>query len=144
MTRLIRATLLVLQAFVAFTAIYGAAFVLPTMDTSYLNDGPFAEYTILALALGLLVGGAAIAACVAPVARPEVAGLAAMLAGLTIVGFELVEIAVVGFTLADPTAPGAVAWLQVVYLVVGCVEMALGYALQRTPGAAGRVGVVGL
>jgi hypothetical protein len=53
-----------------------------------------------------------------------------MTAGIVMIGFELVEILVVGFTPAlYPTQP--VAWLQVFYLLVGTALAILGADLWR-------------
>jgi hypothetical protein len=43
--------------------------------------------------------------------------------------FELVEIGVVGWTLSDPTLDGFQKSLQLVYLIVGSVQAALGIGL---------------
>lgn len=129
----LRVTLVVLSALVALTAIQGAIFVLPTMPTSVLHQGTFAifpDYTIPALALGILCGGSALAALIAVVTRPPLGGLLAIVAGGVMVGFEVVEIAVVGFTPAQtPTLPQA--WLQVFYLVIGALMAILGWRLWR-------------
>ncbi len=62
--------------------------------------------------------------------RPWLGGLLSVVAGVFIIGFELVEIAVVGFTPAQtPTAPQA--WLQVFYLVVGALMVGLGWRMSR-------------
>lgn len=129
----LRVTLVALAALVGLTAIQGAIFVLPTMPTSVLHQGIFAifpDYTIPALALGILCGGGALAALIAVVTRPPLGGLLAVVAGVFMVGFELVEIAVVGFTPAQtPTLPQA--WLQVFYVVIGALMAALGWRLWR-------------
>lgn len=129
----LRVALVTLAALVALTAIQGAIFVLPTMPTSVLHQGMlaiFPDYTVPALALGILCGGSALAALVAVVLRPALGGLLAIVAGVFMVGFELVEIAVVGFTPAQtPALPQA--WLQVFYLVVGTLMAGLGWRLWR-------------
>jgi hypothetical protein len=119
--------------FQAVTAIYGAIFVVPTIPHAWLHQGivaPFADPTIPALALGILCGGSASAALVAVVASPRLGTLASAVTGVFMIGFELVEIAVVGFTpVLDPSSP--VAWLQVVYLVVGAAIAILGARLWK-------------
>jgi hypothetical protein len=47
------------------------------------------------------------------------------------VAYQLVEIAVVGLAIVEHGADQPVAWLQVVYLVIGATQMSLGYALWR-------------
>ena len=116
----LRGVLATLTGLVALTTIQGAIFVVPVMPRSWLHQGliaPFGDYTIPALALGILCGGGAVFALVAVLARPRLGALASVVAGTVMVGFELVEIAVVGFTpVLFPSEP--VAWLQVFYLVL--------------------------
>jgi membrane protein implicated in regulation of membrane protease activity len=53
-----------------------------------------------------------------------------MVAGIFMVGFELVEIMVVGFTpVQTPSQPQA--WLQVFYLAIGTLIAVLGWRLWR-------------
>lgn len=126
----LRMTLAALAAFLAVTAIGGALFAIPTLPKEYLLRGPFTDYTIPALALGLLVGGSALLAAVLVLLRPAAGALIAILSGVMIVLFELVEIAVVGLTAVDqPAQP--VAWLQEFYLALGGVIIALGVILWR-------------
>ena len=63
--------------------------------------------------------------------RPAFAGLAAVVTGVAMVAFEVVEISVVGFSLLDYGIDEPVAWLQVVYLVVGTLTAVGGLALWR-------------
>lgn len=132
--RRLRLTLIALATLVALTAIPGALFVLPTMPTEWLHQGliaPFADYTIPALALGVLCGGIAVCAIVAVLLRPQLGGLTSLIAGIVMIGFELVEIAVVGFTpWLYPSQPQG--WLQVIYLVVGSLMAALGWRLWKS------------
>lgn len=51
-----RLVLAVLAAFVAISAIPSAVLVVPTLPTDWLARGPFSDYTIPAIALGVLVG----------------------------------------------------------------------------------------
>jgi len=121
-----RIALFVLQTFVALTAIDGALFVVPTLPAEWLESGPFADYTVPAMALGLFVGGTAIAALLALLVRPALAGLASIAAGIVLIVFELVAIAAVDSGWDEP-----VAWLGVLYLVIGVLGIVLGYALVR-------------
>jgi hypothetical protein len=127
-----RIGLIVLNAFVAFTAIFGAIWVVPTIPLEWLKWGPFTDYTVPALALGILVGGSATIATALTVVRPRIGALASMLAGVMIIGFELVEILVVGFTLIEYDASQFQAWLQLIYLVLGAIQLWLGYRLWRS------------
>ena len=126
-----RTSLVVLQSFVALTAIAGAIWVVPTLPPDWFGSHVFATPTIPAFALGVLVGGSAAIAAIAAIVRPQVAGPLAILAGLTIIGFELVEILVVGLAVVEYGAQHPQSWLQIVYLVLGAIGVALGYALWR-------------
>jgi hypothetical protein len=129
----LRGAVIGLTAFIALTAIQGAIFVLPAMPRAALQQGVlalFPDYTIPALALGVLCGGAALLALVLVIWRPQVGALAAMLAGAFMVAFELVEIVVVGFTPAQSPDQWP-AWLQVVYLAVGGALVILGARLWK-------------
>ena len=124
-----RVVLLALHGLVALTAIGGAIWVVPTMPLEWMKAGPFDDWRIPAIALGL-VGTIAAAAFVAVLARPWLGGLVSVVAGSAMVVFEIVEIAVVGWTLADPRLSGSFqAWLQPIYLVVGTVQLILGTRL---------------
>ena len=129
----LRVAIAALAAFMALTAIQGTIFVVPSMPRSVLRQGVlalFPDYTIPALALGMLCGGAALVAVVAVFVRPQLGALAAIVAGVFMIVFELVEIVVVGFTPAQ-TPDQFPAWLQVVYLVVGAVLTILGARLWK-------------
>jgi hypothetical protein len=137
-----RIGLIVLNAFVAFTAIYGALFVVQTIPLDWLKHGPFTDYTIPAIALGVLVGGSASLATVLLMVRPAIGATATVVAGLMIIGFELVEIGVVGFTLIEYDASQPQAWLQVLYLALGSLQVVFGYRSWRGAGArAPRIGL---
>ncbi len=129
----LRGTLAVLAAFMALSAIQGAIFVVPTMPRSVLHNGVlalFPDFTIPALALGILCGGSAALALVTVLVRPRLGALASVVAGTFMIVFELVEIVVVGFTPAQ--SPGQwPAWLQVIYLVVGAALVLLGARLWK-------------
>jgi hypothetical protein len=117
----------------AATAIWGAAFVVPTIPVEWLHHGliaPFSDMTIPALALGVLCGGSALAALVAVIARPRLGALLSVLSGGLMVGFELVEILVVGFTpVMYPTQFPA--WLQPFYILIGATIALLGMRLWK-------------
>jgi hypothetical protein len=121
-----RLGLLVLHALVAVSAIGGGIWVVPTMPLEWLKAGPFHDWTIPAIALGF-VGVLSGAAFVAVIVRPWLGALASILAGAALIAFELVEILVVGWTLADPELNGYFqAWLQPIYLAVGSGQLVLG------------------
>ena len=126
-----RIGLVVLNAFVAFTAIYGAILVVPTIPLEWLKYGPFTDYTVPALALGILVGGSASLAAILLLVRARLGAVATIGAGVMIIGFEVVEIGVVGFTLIEYDASQLQAWLQVFYLALGSLQVLFGYRLWR-------------
>lgn len=126
----LRGALLALAAFVAVTALFGAFTVVPGLPPEWLDGSVFPDYTVPAIGLAV-VGAAALVAAFAIVVRPEVAGLVSVLAGTMLAVFEFVEIASVGLSIAEHGTDEPVAWLQVVYLVVGLAQMALGFALWR-------------
>jgi hypothetical protein len=129
----LRGALAALTTFMALTTITGAIFVVPTMPRSVLQQGAlalFPDFTIPALALGVLCGGAALFALVAVIAWPQLGALASVVAGLCMIAFEVVEILVVGFTPMQ-TPDQLPAWLQVVYLALGALLMILGARLWK-------------
>jgi hypothetical protein len=129
----LRGAIAALAAFMALTAIGGAIFVVPMMPRSVLQQGIlalFPDFTIPALALGVLCGGAALVTLVAVFVRPQLGALAALVAGVFMIAFELVEIVVVGFTPVQ-TPDQFPAWLQVVYLAVGAALVILGACLWK-------------
>jgi hypothetical protein len=96
-----RIALLVLHALVAVSAIGGAIWVVPTMPLDWIKAGPFTDWTVPALALGL-VGVLAAVSFVAVLRRPWLGALASVVAGAAMIAFELVEIGVVGWTPRRP------------------------------------------
>ena len=142
----LRAGLVALEAFTAATAIWGGAFVVPTIPMEWLRQGlitPFSDTTIPAIALGVLCGGSALAAAVAVVARPRLGALLSIVSGGLMVGFELVEILVVGFTpVMYPTQFPA--WLQPLYIVIGSAVALLGARLWKAQAGSYRVNLSAL
>ena len=124
-----RATLVVLQAFVAFTTIFGALLVVPTLPLEWIQRGPMSDYTIPAIVLGVVCGGTALAALLLLLVDSENAGAASMVAGAMVIAFELVEILVVGLSIVVHGADNLVSWLQVFYIGIGIVAVVLGYRL---------------
>ena len=125
---------MVLTAFMAITAIAGAVFVVPTLPPEWLVGSIFTDYTIPAVALAC-VGGLSVIAFGAVLFRPEIAGAIAVVAGLAMVAFELVEILAVGFSLVEYGANEPVAWLQVAYVVIGLATTGTGRSLWRATAA---------
>jgi hypothetical protein len=126
----IRIALVALEVFLVLTCLTGAIFVIPAQPISWLKHGPFADYTIPALALGSLCGGSALVAAVAVITQHPSGALASILAGLMMIGFEFVEIAVVGLTALE-TPKDPVGWLQVFFIGIGTAVAVLGAKLYR-------------
>ena len=128
-----RGALAVLCGFIAVTAITGALFVVPALPLEWIEGTVLTDYTVPAIAL-FAVGILAAGTCLAVVVRPEVAGAIGIAAGLAMIAFELVQVAIVGFSLAVYGPDQPYAWLQVVYLGVGALTVAAGLGLWRATG----------
>jgi len=126
----VRIPLILVNLFVAATTLYGAVAVVPELPLDWLRFFP--DYTIPALALGL-VGCAALVAAVGVAVAPKLGAEVSLLAGLMMMAFEFVEALTVGSLLNPPpvtNAQGNVAlWLQVFYFVVGLGMVLLGQLL---------------
>lgn len=126
--RWLRIGVVVVNGLVALTAISGAIWVVPTMPMEWIKFGPFTDWTVPAIALGF-VGVISGVAALLGLVRPWAGALASIVAGICMIVFELVEVAVVGWTLSDPSLAGFQKSLQLVYLVVGGVQVVLGAGL---------------
>lgn len=121
--------LAVLSGFLALTAAWGAIGVVPALPTSMLRTGPFTDFTLPAMGLG---GVAVLSAAVifAVTRNNSFAGPLAVITGVAIVVFEVVEMYVVG-SLVDvppgmPAAGYVGLWLQPFYFLLGTAMMILG------------------
>jgi hypothetical protein len=123
-----------LDLILAVTALFGALTVIPSLPREWIAGSIFPDYTIPALGLGVVVGGSAAVATVAVLFKPTVGAAAAMVSALMIIGFEVVEIASVGFAPLTHGATNPQSWLQVVYIALGLVLAALGAGLWRAQG----------
>jgi hypothetical protein len=121
----VRVAVVAVNLFEAVSAIVGAVgLVVGFMDIplSTLSGTPFADFTVPALLLGVVVGGSALAAAVVAAFGPRrFDALAAAVAGCMTVGYLTVEIAMIGLG----------AWPQVVWLVVGLLMIGLAALLWR-------------
>ncbi len=117
--RVNRVALGLLELFVVLTAVQGAIFVVPNLPAAWLKGSPFADYTVPALALGIACGGGNLIAGLGVVFRPLLGAVLSVMAGLIVIAFELVEIGVVGFTLATYGSGSPQAWFQLIYLEAG-------------------------
>ena len=106
-----RLTLVVIELFVGLWAVIGGVGLVTgsiaflQMPVKYLQGTPFTDYTIPGLLLMLVVGGSFLFAAATILTRHELGVLASAVAGLILIGFEIVEVAIIdrdGATL--PTA----------------------------------------
>ena len=125
--KILRPALVVLCAFLALTAIPSAFLVVPALPIEWLRGGPFSDYTIPAIALGV-IGVLGAVAALGLVSAPQLGTIAAVAAGAAIAIFEVVEVAVVGIALVEyPDMPQS--WLQPLYFVLGVAIVLLGLAV---------------
>jgi hypothetical protein len=118
--------LIVLDAFLAVTSVAGGIGLLTGVispPTELLQGSIFGSYTIPGLALLFLVGGSALAAMVLMLRRHAEGALASGLAAMMIMGFEIVEVLVIG------SEPGLARNLQLFYFTLGLVIAVLAAAL---------------
>jgi peptidoglycan/LPS O-acetylase OafA/YrhL len=124
--RIGRILLIVLDAFLAVTSVAGGIGLLTgaiSPPPELLHGSIFGSYTIPGLALLFLVGGSALAAMVLVLRRHAWGALASGLAALMIMGFEIVEVLVIG------SEPGLARNLQAFYFTLGLVIAILAAAL---------------
>jgi hypothetical protein len=127
--RVLRIVVIVLDAFLALTAMAGGIGLLTGINgppVEMLAGSPFKSYTIPGLALLLIVGGSALVAAVMLLRRHRWGTLASGIAAAMIVGFEIVEVLAIG------SPPGVARTLQIFYLSLGVVLALLAGALWAT------------
>jgi hypothetical protein len=121
-----RVALIALEAFVAIAAIGGGVSLLTgtlPMSTDSLQGSPFADYQIPGLVLALGIGGSNLLAVAAMLyARHDAGDVVSTGAGLVLIGYEVVEAAVIGF--ASP--------LQPFFFGIGLLMVALAASEWRT------------
>lgn len=130
--RNVRIAVVVVDLFAAVSAFAGAlGLVVGYMNIplSVLRTTPFADFTVPALLLGIVVGGSALLAAGIALFGPrrlsvfepwQFDALAAAAAGCIMVGWMVIEIAMIGLG----------AWVQAAYFVVGLVMIGLASLLQ--------------
>ena len=118
--------LVVLEAFVALTSIVcGVGLVIGVIQfpLAWLAGAPVHDYIILGWVMAILVGGSSLLAAATMLAGREVGVLFSALAGLLLMGFEVVEV-----SLVDPNLGIwllVVVPLQTVYSVIGLTMIGL-------------------
>jgi NADH:ubiquinone oxidoreductase subunit 6 (subunit J) len=135
--RMLRILLVVLDGFLGLTAIAGGVGLLAGINapsTADLAGSLFSDYTIPALALLVIVGGAGVVSTVMTLRKHRYAALASGAAGVVILIFEIVEVLAIG------SPPGVARTLQIFYFALGLLIILLALALwssQRRSLAAG-------
>ena len=99
--KIIRIALIVIELFVGLWAVIGGVGLMTgaipflLMPVEYLQGTPFSDYTIPGLLLLIVVGGSFLFAAATILTGREVGVLASALAGLIVIGFEAVEVAII-------------------------------------------------
>ena len=94
----VRLTLVVLEAFVALTSIVcgvGLAAGAIQFPLAWLQGAPFIDYIILGLVMAIIVGGSSLLAAATILTGHEVGVFVSALAGLLLMGFEVVELSII-------------------------------------------------
>ncbi len=127
-----RIALFVIEAFIGVTAIQGGIDLLrgtfdQVLRVAWLAGTPFSDYTIPGLVLLMVVGGSALFSAATVFIDREWAVLVSVLAGLLMVGFEVVEVVSLDSKVGNalPTVLG----LQLCYFVLGLAIFGLAGSL---------------
>lgn len=131
MIKMLRAALFMIDLFVALTAIGGGIALVTGLESServpleWLRGTPFQSYVIPGLILAVVVGGSAAIAALATYRGLNAGGAASILAGVLLMGFIAVEVAI----LNQPTR-----WTgtEVVYFITGLAMLLLGFVALRS------------
>jgi hypothetical protein len=121
--RIATGLLVTLDTFLAVTAVGGGIGLLTgaiAPGTDLLQGSPFSSYLVPGMALLILVGGSAILAIALMLRFRQLGELASAVAGMMIMGFELVEIVVIG------SEAGIARNLQLFYISLGLLISILG------------------
>ena len=105
---ILRIVIGLVTGFIALTAIGGGIALLIGVEDArfpleWLEGTPFKDYTIPALLLAIVVGGSALIACVAIFTGHSLALLAAIVAGMIMVGYIVVEVLIFNQVPPGPT-----------------------------------------
>ena len=124
----LRLSILIVAAFIALTAIGGGTAILTGADEfpiEWLRRTPFPDYTIPALILAIVVGGSSLAAFTGVLTRKRSGGELAIIAGIMMVGYIVVETIILA---QDPPGPTLI---EILYFVLGSFLAGGGYALRK-------------
>jgi len=100
----VRLTLVVLESFVALTSIIcgvGLAVGAIQFPLAWLQGTPFSDYIILGLVMAIIVGGSSLLAAATILTEREVGVLVSALAGLLLMGFEVLEVSIIDRNLGN-------------------------------------------
>lgn len=115
---IVRIALVVLEAFIAITAIVSGVLGLAGglyIPLEWLRGTPFSDYTIPMLILIIVVGGSSLIAAATLFIHREWSVMLSVEAGIMMAGFEVVQVAIMQ----------RFSWLQVFYFVAGMAVLAL-------------------
>ena len=122
----VRLTLVVLEAFVALTSLacgVGLAVGAIQFPLAWLQGTPFSDYTIPGLVMATIVGGSSLLAAATILTGHEGGVLASALAGLLLIGFEVVEVVIIDRKVGDWLLLAVV--LQAIYSVLALTTFGL-------------------
>ena len=131
--KLTRIALIVLEVFVALSAVAGGIGLLTgaiPASPGGLQGSPFADYTVPALSLMVIVGGSMLLAAATILTRREIGVLASAFAGLAMMIFEIVEAAVIDRSGGSELVIAVV--LQTLYFALGLAVLVLSSRLWLT------------
>ena len=89
------------------------------VPTEWLNGSPFPDYFVPSLILLVVVGGSFIVAAMAVLTGLRIARLAALAAGIVVLGWLAVQLAIIGY----------VSWMQPTTALAGVLVLVLGSRL---------------
>jgi hypothetical protein len=122
-----RLTLGSILAFGALNAFGGAWYGLAGAEgvpTEWLAGSPFSDYVIPSVVLGAVVGGSFSIAAIAVFRRGSRARLLALAAGVVVLGWLAVQVAIIGY----------VSWMQPATAAAGGLILALAGSVRVRPG----------
>ena len=91
------------------------------VPTEWLEGSPFPDYFFPSLILLVVVGGSFLLAAIAVFAGLRIARVAAVAAGLVVLGWLVAQVAIIGY----------VSWMQPTTAIAGVVVLVLGSRLPR-------------